>query len=545
MDRGSFRPKDRARTRRRPSIVIIFVLLPLTTFHNIHTYVSFVPLSHFSTMKKATVAALANDSQPDARAHMIGTVAENPISLLNSDCHDGGMKRRTVHSEMEAMKPAAKKPKLERANVKTARKLSPRVRICNAMIKLRALNLHEPRRIYVARLAGFSSLTSSGFKDDIPALKKEGVIDSPSTDTYRLTPFGISSLPPATPPQNNAEAHTHLLAIVKRVAAPPKKPVPPHKVEEIFNVLKDRQTHAQLDVAHSTGYSGTDSSGFSQIMSAFKHLGLVKNVGKGLICVTDLAFPFEEDTKMSPITPIKEETHCSVATIRDVLPVPSGISRHIITSEKKQLPSEALASRPIAVKSEDPSPTPKSGVVGRICDAMIELRALGLHEPSTKHVALFSKYPGANNHGFNKALGAAKREGYVEKVKDVVRLTEFTISSQPLMAPPKDNEEAQEHLRNLLKAVKCFPTKIDDLFEVLKDGRSHSRETVAVATGYTSADDFGFKKMLSKLSGLGMIKYPSTNSVQLADIAFPYGRNGAAAAAATTTIVKVEEVTEV
>lgn len=38
-----------------------------------------------------------------------------------------------------------------------------------------------------------------------------------------------------------------------------------------------------------------------------------------------------------------------------------------------------------------------------------------------------------------------------------------------------------------------------------------------------------------------MIEYPSQNSIRLADIAFPYGRNVAAA----LSIVKVEEVTEV
>ena len=104
-----------------------------------------------------------------------------------------------------------------------------------------------------------------------------------------------------------------------------------------------------------------------------------------------------------------------------------------------------------------------------------------------------------------------------------MRLTDFGISTLVSMAPPKDNSEAHQHLRGLIKKVK-HSDKMDHCFQALEDGVIHSREEVAVAAGYPDASSSGFRKVISGLSGLGMIQYPSKDSVQLADIAFPYGR---------------------
>jgi hypothetical protein len=63
------------------------------------------------------------------------------------------------------------------------------------------------------------------------------------------------------------------------------------------------------------------------------------------------------------------------------------------------------------------------------------------------------------------------------------------------------------------------------VFRAVTDGKVHSRANVATMANYPSEKKSGFLKVLSKLSVLGIIEYPDKNFVQLADVAFPLGRN--------------------
>lgn len=67
-------------------------------------------------------------------------------------------------------------------------------------------------------------------------------------------------------------------------------------------------------------------------------------------------------------------------------------------------------------------------------------------------------------------------------------------------------------------------TKAEQVFVLLSDGKVHERAKIAAALDYQDINSSGFKKVISKLSGLELVQYPSKPSLQLTDIAFPFGR---------------------
>ena len=81
------------------------------------------------------------------------------------------------------------------------------------------------------------------------------------------------------------------------------------------------------------------------------------------------------------------------------------------------------------------------------------------------------------------------------------------------MRPPVDNVEHHTAIKGLLG-----PKQID-IFDVLSDGRVHTRIEVASILGYPSHVG-NFQNRLSPMSNLGIISYPSSKEVQLTDMCF-------------------------
>jgi hypothetical protein len=155
----------------------------------------------------------------------------------------------------------------------------------------------------------------------------------------------------------------------------------------------------------------------------------------------------------------------------------------------------------------------------RICNALLEWHALGISEPSRIHVALYAGYTNCKSAGFAKALTQVKSEGLIEYPNaKTLRLSQHGLGSLPKIDPPKNNKAAQERLCTRIAPKAC------GIFRFLHDGQVHDREEVALASGYTNLKSAGFAKALGTLSGLGIMSYPDKKSVQLTDIAFPYGR---------------------
>lgn len=162
----------------------------------------------------------------------------------------------------------------------------------------------------------------------------------------------------------------------------------------------------------------------------------------------------------------------------------------------------------------------------KICDALMELRALHVTEPPRIQVALFAGYSNTKSTGFVKACSQLKKKGFLEYPgSKTMRLSNLGAQKLPPVDPPRDNAAVQARLRVMLQGKgKGASSKADQMFEILSDGKVYSRQDVATAMGYSNLKSTGFVKALSILGGLGLAIYPNTTSVQLTDIAFPYGR---------------------
>lgn len=475
-------------------------------------------------------------------------------------------------------------------------------RICEPMVEMHALGITSPRRMHVARLAGYTNLSSSGFAPAMSALKREGIIENAPQDRYKLSNEGLSTLPVVAKPKSNNERHERLLKLVTKIAGGSKV-----KAKLIFDTLKDREYHYTLDVANSTGYSGPSSGGFAPILSALKILGLVRNAGNGWIQMTDLAFQDEtaelvqssveaeaigvtistdgtgitqgeapepvpsnaqtnnvkvEDVSVAepgPSTVKLEYENTKVSAVGSVAtqsktaePVPSNTQSNVTVENVTSSSTVASLSGPIELVSSNEQPSlpgnylPHSrrntgGVHEKICRALIECRALGKIEPSRKLVALLADYPSVN-YAFQKTFSAVRQAGLVNgPTSTTAELTEYGINTLPQGYPglnigpltfeqrPKDNDEMHDYLESIIREYGQAPNKMIKVFYALTDGKVHSRAAVAFVAKYRSEKQPGFVKILNLLSGLDVIEYPDKNSVQLADVAFPLGRNASSA----------------
>jgi hypothetical protein len=168
-----------------------------------------------------------------------------------------------------------------------------------------------------------------------------------------------------------------------------------------------------------------------------------------------------------------------------------------------------------------------SGPTRRILYATAQMKGIGIDDVLKKHVALFSDYQNEKQSGFMKALGEAKKHGYIEcRGSNAVRLTTKGVSAVQstgvTITPITSNAEA--HVR--IKGLKPMQRKHCEVFDALSDGRQMLRSVLAKKVGYDHEEKQGFKKVLSAMKSLKVLQYDAGSPVvQLADIAFPLGRD--------------------
>ena len=92
--------------------------------------------------------------------------------------------------------------------------------------------------------------------------------------------------------------------------------------------------------------------------------------------------------------------------------------------------------------------------------------------------------------------------------------TALEIPDVKNMKAPIDNVEHHTAIRGLLDSTKQI-----EIFNVLSDGRARTRKEVASILGYPSHAG-NFQNILSPMSNLGIISYPSSKEVQLTDVCF-------------------------
>jgi hypothetical protein len=215
------------------------------------------------------------------------------------------------------------------------------------------------------------------------------------------------------------------------------------------------------------------------------------------------------------------------------------VSSSSSASKSKPIKRKSNAKRSIALSAAGAGK--KRSVEERIMVAMAQLNALRITQPPRVQVALFAGYSNTKSAGFAKALSALSSQKWLEypSSKDV-QLTDLGCAQvQNVTDVPKTTSEVHDRLKLLMT-----PNGVR-LFNVLSDGRSHGRTSVAWALKYTNEKSAGFAKALTTLSSLGILHYPKDPNdtkaklVALTDIAFPFGRGdvGSVRAAGTNNAV--------
>ena len=88
-------------------------------------------------------------------------------------------------------------------------------------------------------------------------------------------------------------------------------------------------------------------------------------------------------------------------------------------------------------------------------------------------------------------------------------------------AIPTTNREAQDKIKqSYLRKGKAM-----SLFDTIRDGQIHNRADVMTKSSISNKQTFSC--LLSLMKSMGIVQYPSTTTVQLTDMCFPFGRNEA------------------
>jgi uncharacterized protein len=156
---------------------------------------------------------------------------------------------------------------------------APQQRILDALAAFEAVGLDQVAKSNIATWAG-QSPTSSGFANNLGALRSRGLISYPVGGRVALTDAGRALAAAAEPVTSLEQLHT---AWVARLSAPQGR---------LVRVLIDRHPEAmhRTELATAVGNSAT-SSGFANNLGALRSLGLIDYPQRGQVMATDLLFP--------------------------------------------------------------------------------------------------------------------------------------------------------------------------------------------------------------------------------------------------------------
>jgi Mn-dependent DtxR family transcriptional regulator len=175
---------------------------------------------------------------------------------------------------------------------------------------------------------------------------------------------------------------------------------------------------------------------------------------------------------------------------------------------KKSNPTKAKASS---------SPSRKGfGGPQKILDFLLFMEtSTGNPNVTRKQVAAMS---GVKTNTFTVTISCMKKKGLIEYGKEFMRLTEEgRAKANPVAGVSMDNGSTQDDIKQKFK----IGGKAAALFEILKDGKVHDRETVIGELGFGSKASAAV--MLCNLKKNGVIDYDKS-TIKLTDMCFPLGR---------------------
>jgi hypothetical protein len=165
--------------------------------------------------------------------------------------------------------------------------------VSDAMFKFmcneHSFGMTEWTKMELANVVGFANPRSEKCGKGLKVLVNDEklAVKGSKSDTLILTTKGITLKPKESKPKNIHEVHERFIEGLKHKLKSGKD-----KVDQLWEILKDRQIHDIKDVAEQLGYKNPRSFLNTKIIATMKEIGLVKgDSGKGKVQMTDKPFP--------------------------------------------------------------------------------------------------------------------------------------------------------------------------------------------------------------------------------------------------------------
>lgn len=165
-----------------------------------------------------------------------------------------------------------------------AEKLSVNEKIIAALKEFAAIGIDDLPLKMVAMRSGYTNVDSASFKKALKQVKADGLVESPSSETLRLSEAGKATLGTVDAPTSNRQVQERM------------KNVLTGKAPQILDILADGRAHNRKDVAEAVGYTNDASKSFKDPVDKMESLCILEKTkdqaGLKMLQLTDVAFPF-------------------------------------------------------------------------------------------------------------------------------------------------------------------------------------------------------------------------------------------------------------
>lgn len=173
---------------------------------------------------------------------------------------------------------------------------------------------------------------------------------------------------------------------------------------------------------------------------------------------------------------------------------------------------------------------PKEDVVEKILCFLYENHEVGTTSVPEEQVVLVSGYARADSTGYRKAANQIiKIDELAERSSKCWSLTEKGIKVLETKAGPKikpfSNHEMEVFIKQriLKMSQKKVPEeKLNSVWNVLRDGKVHSREELLLAAGYKRPDSTGYREIMKWMKKLELVETTGTSFKFIAEKVAPF-----------------------
>ncbi|KAL3909280.1 MAG: hypothetical protein SGILL_008147, partial [Bacillariaceae sp.] len=163
---------------------------------------------------------------------------------------------------------------------------------------------------------------------------------------------------------------------------------------------------------------------------------------------------------------------------------------------------------------------------GKILQASADIHAISRDPQDLKQVAMDAGYSGIEGKAFRTAVTNLKEEGFLTRSKSIITWTPKGIAAFPKAKDPPTPEERQtKFFETLCKNPDKLPggllsdAKFKSVFDLLKDGKPHTKADLAEAAG-CSTQTKTFRNAMKRFEAVKMIESATGHTVQMKEGVF-------------------------